>query len=128
MNNLRPAHAVSDVAGWDGFGTQRVTRRTWAPTSFRHAGPPQDQPPAPAGAVGNSRVLRRMKRFYTRERFLEVVDQLRDARPDIVLSTDFIVGFQAKPTTTLETMTLLDAVGGVVVFLKYCNDPARRRC
>ena len=41
---------------------------------------------------GSDRVLRRMKRFYTRERFLEVADQPRDARPDIILSTDFIVG------------------------------------
>jgi len=60
---------------------------------------------------GSSRVLRRMKRFYTREHFLRVVDQLRDARPDISLSTDFIVGFPGETDEDFEeTMTLLDAV------------------
>jgi tRNA-2-methylthio-N6-dimethylallyladenosine synthase len=60
---------------------------------------------------GSSRVLRRMKRFYTRERYLEVVDQLRDARPDIALSTDFIIGFPGETDEDFEqTMTLLEEV------------------
>ena len=49
---------------------------------------------------GSNRVLRRMKRYYTRERYLAVVDALREARPDLVLTTDIIVGFPARPTTT----------------------------
>jgi tRNA-2-methylthio-N6-dimethylallyladenosine synthase len=61
---------------------------------------------------GSNRVLRRMKRFYTREHFLDVVAQLRDARPDIVLSTDFILGFPGETDEDFEqTMTLLDVVG-----------------
>ncbi len=60
---------------------------------------------------GSNRVLRRMKRFYTRERFLEVVDQLRSARPGIILSTDFIVGFPGETDEDFEeTMSLLDDV------------------
>ncbi|MEL6344867.1 MAG: tRNA (N6-isopentenyl adenosine(37)-C2)-methylthiotransferase MiaB [Myxococcota bacterium] len=60
---------------------------------------------------GSDRVLRRMKRFYTRARYLDVVDQLRDARPGIVLSTDFIVGFPGESDEDFEqTMSLLDAV------------------
>lgn len=60
---------------------------------------------------GSTRILRRMKRFYTRERYLDVVAQLREARPDIVLSTDFIVGFPGETDADFEeTMTLLDAV------------------
>lgn len=60
---------------------------------------------------GSDRILRRMKRFYTRQRYLDLVDRLRDARPDIVLSTDFIVGFPGETDADFEdTMTLLDAV------------------
>ena len=60
---------------------------------------------------GSSRVLKRMKRFYTRERYLEVVDQLRDARPDIVFSTDFIVGFPGETEEDFrQTMSLLEEV------------------
>ena len=74
---------------------------------------------------GSSRVLRRMKRFYTRERFLDVVEQLKDARPDIVLSTDFIVGFPGESDEDFEeTMTLLDIVGFESSFsFKYSQRP-----
>lgn len=60
---------------------------------------------------GSDRMLRRMKRFYNRERYLEVVGALRDARPDISLSTDIIVGFPGETDADFEdTMTLLEAV------------------
>jgi tRNA-2-methylthio-N6-dimethylallyladenosine synthase len=60
---------------------------------------------------GASRVLRRMKRFYTRERYLQVVDQLRSARPDIALSTDFIVGFPGETREDFDaTLSLLEEV------------------
>ncbi len=60
---------------------------------------------------GSDRVLRRMKRFYTRARYLEVVAKLRDARPDLVLSTDVIAGFPGETDEDFEaTMTLLDEV------------------
>jgi len=74
---------------------------------------------------GSDAVLRRMKRFYTRERFLEVVDQLRDARPDIVLSTDFIVGFPGETDEDFAaTMSLLDEVGFESSFsFKYSQRP-----
>ena len=74
---------------------------------------------------GSDRVLRRMKRFYTRERFLEVVDQLRDARPDIILSTDFIVGFPGETDEDFEeTMSLLDDVCFASSFsFKYSQRP-----
>ena len=61
---------------------------------------------------GSSRVLRRMKRFYTRERYLWVVEQLLNARPDLVFSTDFIVGFPGETDADFqETLTLLQEVG-----------------
>ena len=60
---------------------------------------------------GSDRILRRMKRFYTRERYLEVVAALRAARPDISLTTDIIVGFPGETDADFDdTMTLLEEV------------------
>ncbi len=74
---------------------------------------------------GNSRVLRRMKRFYTREHYLGVIEKLRAARPDMVFSTDFIVGFPGETDDEFEdTMRLLDEVGFVTSFsFKYSPRP-----
>jgi len=60
---------------------------------------------------GSSRVLRRMKRFYSREHYLALVDALREARPGIAISTDIITGFPGETDADFEeTMTLLEAV------------------
>ncbi|MFK7930637.1 MAG: tRNA (N6-isopentenyl adenosine(37)-C2)-methylthiotransferase MiaB [Myxococcota bacterium] len=74
---------------------------------------------------GSNKVLRRMKRFYTRERFLRIVDSLRDARPDLALTTDIIAGFPGETDEQFEeTMTLLDEVGFVGSFsFKYSPRP-----
>src|SRR5262249_43046097 len=42
---------------------------------------------------GSNRVLEQMNRGYTRERYLELVAEIRDAVPDMAFSTDLIVGF-----------------------------------
>lgn len=61
---------------------------------------------------GSDRMLTLMKRGYNRKAYLEIITKLRQARPDIVISSDFIVGF---PTETekdfLDTLDLVDAVG-----------------
>jgi tRNA-2-methylthio-N6-dimethylallyladenosine synthase len=74
---------------------------------------------------GSNRVLRRMKRFYTREHYLGVIEALRRARPDLVLTTDFIVGFPGETEEDFgETMSLLDEVGFVASFsFKYSARP-----
>lgn len=74
---------------------------------------------------GSSKILRRMKRYYTRERYLEVVDQLREARPDISLSTDFIIGFPGETEEDFElTMSLLEEVKFSSSFsFKYSQRP-----
>ncbi|MAY79204.1 MAG: tRNA (N6-isopentenyl adenosine(37)-C2)-methylthiotransferase MiaB [Deltaproteobacteria bacterium] len=74
---------------------------------------------------GSDRVLRRMKRFYNREHYLSLVDQLRDARPDMVLSTDFILGFPGETDEDFEqTMSLLDEVAFESSFsFKYSQRP-----
>ena len=66
---------------------------------------------------GSNRILRRMKRFYTRERFLERCAALREARPGLALTTDWIVGFPGETDADFDqTMSLLDEVGFVGAF------------
>ena len=59
---------------------------------------------------GSNAVLRRMLRRYTRERYLEVVNGLRRAIPQLTLSTDIIVGFPGETESDFEqTLSLVDA-------------------
>ena len=51
---------------------------------------------------GSNRVLRAMRRFYTREQYLERVGALKQARPDIAFSTDLIVGFPGETEEEFE--------------------------
>ena len=50
--------------------------------------------------AGSDRVLAAMKRGYTTLEFKSVVRRLRAARPNLTLSSDFIVGFPARPRKT----------------------------
>src|SRR5947207_2400128 len=45
---------------------------------------------------GSTRVLKAMRRTYSRERYLRLVDELRAAIPDLALTTDLIVGFPGE--------------------------------
>jgi tRNA-2-methylthio-N6-dimethylallyladenosine synthase len=59
---------------------------------------------------GSNAVLRRMLRRYTRETFLEVMERLRAAVPDITFSTDIIVGFPGETEAQFEeTLSLVAA-------------------
>ena len=61
---------------------------------------------------GSDRVLAAMKRGYTVLEYKSVVRKLRAARPDISLSTDFIVGFPGETEADFEaTMKLIEEVG-----------------
>jgi tRNA-2-methylthio-N6-dimethylallyladenosine synthase len=61
---------------------------------------------------GSNAVLRRMLRRYSREDYLAVVEQLRDAMPDITLSTDLIVGFPGETEADFaETVSLVESAG-----------------
>jgi tRNA-2-methylthio-N6-dimethylallyladenosine synthase len=61
---------------------------------------------------GSNAVLRRMLRRYTRERYLEVVGELRRAIPGITLSTDIIVGFPGETEADFEeTLSLVSEAG-----------------
>ena len=57
---------------------------------------------------GSNRVLRAMRRRYTRESYLDLVARLRDAVPGIALSTDMIVGFPGETAEDFdETLALV---------------------
>jgi tRNA-2-methylthio-N6-dimethylallyladenosine synthase len=45
---------------------------------------------------GSSRILKAMRRTYTRERYLELAEQMRAAIPDVAFGTDIIVGFPGE--------------------------------
>ena len=61
---------------------------------------------------GSDRVLAAMKRGYTALEYKSIVRRLRAARPDVSLSSDFIVGFPGETDADFEqTMRLIDEVG-----------------
>ncbi|HVB58565.1 MAG TPA: tRNA (N6-isopentenyl adenosine(37)-C2)-methylthiotransferase MiaB [Candidatus Acidoferrales bacterium] len=79
---------------------------------------------------GSTRLLRAMRRTYSREEYLEKISWIRAARRPISVTSDIIVGFPGETEADFEdTLTLLDAVGYDSVFsFKYSprpNTPAR---
>lgn len=51
---------------------------------------------------GSNEVLRRMNRKYTREQYLDVIRKIKEARPDIALGSDVIVGFSGETREQFE--------------------------
>src|SRR3989449_1014779 len=67
---------------------------------------------------GSNRVLERMNRGYTRERYLELVAEVRDAVPTMAFSTDLIVGFPGETEADFaETLEMVERVGYDNVFV-----------
>ncbi|MBS36332.1 MAG: tRNA (N6-isopentenyl adenosine(37)-C2)-methylthiotransferase MiaB [Thiotrichales bacterium] len=61
---------------------------------------------------GSDRILAAMKRPYRVDRFLDRVRRLRAVRPDISLSSDFIIGFPGETDEDFQdTLTLVEEVG-----------------
>lgn len=61
--------------------------------------------------AGSNRILRRMNRGYTREYYLQLVEKVRKAVPNISLTTDLIVGFPGETDEELEeTLSLVKEV------------------
>jgi tRNA-2-methylthio-N6-dimethylallyladenosine synthase len=74
---------------------------------------------------GSDRILKAMNRKHTAEDYLRLIDRIRTARPDIVLSSDFIVGFPGETDRDFEdTLDLIRAVGfGAAFSFKYSARP-----
>jgi len=67
---------------------------------------------------GSSSVLQRMRRGYTREAYLALVERAREVIPNVALSSDFIAGFcEETEEEHLETLSLIEAVGYDQAFL-----------
>jgi tRNA-2-methylthio-N6-dimethylallyladenosine synthase len=58
---------------------------------------------------GSTRVLTAMRRRYSRERYLDILEEVRAAVPDICLSTDMIVGFPGETAADFEDTLSLTA-------------------
>ncbi len=74
---------------------------------------------------GSDRVLKAMNRSHTADEYLRLLDRFRDARPDIAISGDFIVGFPGETDAEFEdTLRLVNAVGYAQCFsFKYSPRP-----
>ena len=74
---------------------------------------------------GSDRVLERMNRGYTRARYLDLVAALRDAVPELALSTDLIVGFPGETEADFEaTLEMVERVQYDNVFaFRYSRRP-----
>jgi len=74
---------------------------------------------------GSDRILKAMNRGHTAERYLRLIERLRAARPDLLLSSDFIVGFPGETDADFDaTMDLIRAVGfGMAFSFKYSPRP-----
>ena len=60
---------------------------------------------------GSTRILRAMRRGYTRERYLAIVEKIRCLQRPIAISTDIIVGFPGETDADFQdTLSLMDAV------------------
>jgi tRNA-2-methylthio-N6-dimethylallyladenosine synthase len=61
---------------------------------------------------GSTRILKAMRRTYSRERYLRLVDELRAAIPDLALTTDLIVGFPGETEADFrETLEAVEEIG-----------------
>ena len=107
---LRAADAVE--------GIERIRFTSPHPKDFR---PPVIETMAECASVcehahlplqsGSTRILRAMRRTYSRERYLRLVDDLRAAIPDLALTTDLIVGFPGETESDFEeTLTAVEDV------------------
>ncbi len=74
---------------------------------------------------GSDRVLKAMNRKHTRDDYLRLVDRIRAARPDILLTSDFIAGFPGETDADhADTLRLIEEVGfGTAFSFKYSPRP-----
>jgi len=74
---------------------------------------------------GSDRILKAMNRKHTRDQYFALIDRIRAARPDLLLSGDFIVGYPGETEAEFEdTLDLVRTVGyGQAYSFKYSARP-----
>jgi tRNA-2-methylthio-N6-dimethylallyladenosine synthase len=74
---------------------------------------------------GSDRILKAMARKHTAEHYLRLIERIRAARPDIMLSGDFIVGFPGETEADFQaSLDLIREVGyGMAYSFKYSSRP-----
>ncbi len=66
---------------------------------------------------GSNKILKKMNRKHTVDDYLKIVDKIRNVRPDIALSSDFIVGFPDETDEDFEdTMKFIEKVKFVIAY------------
>ena len=75
--------------------------------------------------AGSDKILKRMNRSHTAESYLRLIERLRAARPDILMSGDFIVGFPEETEDDFQaTLDLIEEVRyGYAYSFKYSTRP-----
>jgi tRNA-2-methylthio-N6-dimethylallyladenosine synthase len=107
-------HAVDEIPG-----IERIRFTSPHPKDFRE---PVIQAMADCDAVcehthlplqsGSTRILKAMRRTYSRERYVALAEKLRSAIPDLALTTDIIVGFPGESEADFqETLDVVEEVG-----------------
>jgi tRNA-2-methylthio-N6-dimethylallyladenosine synthase len=74
---------------------------------------------------GSDKILKRMNRSHTAESYIRLIERIRAARPDILISGDFIVGFPEETEEDFQaTMALIEEVKyGQAFSFKYSTRP-----
>lgn len=74
---------------------------------------------------GSDKILKAMNRKHTAQHYLEIIDKLRKARPDIAFSSDFIVGYPGETKEDFEnTLRLVEEVNYAMCYsFKYSKRP-----
>ncbi|KUP91070.1 tRNA (N6-isopentenyl adenosine(37)-C2)-methylthiotransferase MiaB [Tritonibacter horizontis] len=75
--------------------------------------------------AGSDKILKRMNRAHTADSYLRLIERIRAARPDILISGDFIVGFPEETEADFQaTLDLVEAVKyGTAYSFKYSTRP-----
>ena len=75
--------------------------------------------------AGSDKILKRMNRSHTAESYIRLIERIRTARPDLVLSGDFIVGFPEETEADFQaTLDLIEEVQyGYAYSFKYSTRP-----
>lgn len=67
---------------------------------------------------GSTSMLKRMNRWYTREEYIDLVNRIKSAMPEVTLTTDIIVGFPGETDEEFEdTYTLCKDIGFIKAYI-----------